>query len=554
MPLAALFPHLAGLTVRRVRQTIDLVTLDVAAEAATARCPACAQPSGHLHSRYTRRVADQPVAGRAVRIRFHVRRFRCRNLACSRATFVEQCPALVARSGRSSAPLQRQIADIGLTVGGRPGQRFAARRAIRVSRTTLLRLVGSRAQRGYRLPEPAIASPRVLGIDDFALKRGHRYGTIVIDLEAHRVLDLLPDRAADPVAAWLREHGHPEVICRDRGGDDAGARQGAPDAVQVADRFHLRQGSSRALERVLARHAVALRASVEEETGASGSADLPETTTGAGALATWAPPAAARVDPRRARRLARYEEVVALRQTGRSITAIGEAVGLSRPTVRKYLRAGSFPEWPARRTALGSGSGHATYLQQRWAEGCQDARRLWEELRARGFSGSPRMVQRAVSRWREGPAPRGRAAHRPRATTARPALRPPSPRQATWLLLAPPTALSVEQRAMGAQLLAAAPEVATALEAVEEFRRLVRARDRAALDPWFGQAEASGTPELRAFAANLRRDQAALEAALTYAWSSGQVEGQVTKIKLVKRQMFGRAKLDLLRKRMLLAA
>lgn len=261
-------------------------------------------------------------------------------------------------------------------------------------------------------------------------------------------------------------------------------------------------------------------------------------------------------DPRRDRRLACYRQVIALHQQGWSLTAISAHLRVARPTVRKYVNAGTFPEWPARRTKLSAGTTHATYLQARWCVGCRDATVLWQELRARGFTGSLRMVQRLVAGWRVKPARRGRAAHIPGPTPvpAPPQLRPPSPHQAVWLLLRPIAALEPAQQMMRARLLAAAPELQTALAMIEEFRGLVRERDGAAWAGWLRAAETSPVRELRSFATRLRADKAAIEAALAHRWSSGQVEGQVTKTKLVKRQMYGRAKFDLLRKRVLLAS
>ncbi len=177
-----------------------------------------------------------------------MRRFRCRNARCPRRTFAESAPQLTARYARHTLPLQGRLQDLGLTLGGRPGARFARRVGIRVSRTTLRRRVRS-------LPEPSMTAPRVLGVDDFALRRGHHYGTVLIDLERRRVVDVLPDRTAGTFATWLTEHGQPQFICRDRGGDYAsGARQGAPGATQIADRFHLARNSSDILEHILARH------------------------------------------------------------------------------------------------------------------------------------------------------------------------------------------------------------------------------------------------------------------------------------------------------------
>jgi transposase len=201
--------------------------------AAAARCPSCGRRSGRVHSRYTRPLADEPLGGRRVELHLQVRRFRCGAGACPRRTFAEQVPALAARRARRTVPLRRFLQDVGLTIGGRPGARFAERRAIAVSRMTLLRLVRA-------LPAPPVRSPRVLGVDDFALRRGYRYGTVLVDVAASEIVDVLPDRTAAALGTWLAARAAPQLICRDRGGEYArGACQGAPDAIQIADRFHL---------------------------------------------------------------------------------------------------------------------------------------------------------------------------------------------------------------------------------------------------------------------------------------------------------------------------
>jgi transposase len=537
MELATLLPHFAGVRITRAEVLPDEVIVEARVRAAGAPCPACRQRSRRVHSRYTRKIADRPIGERRVTVHLQVRRFRCCAAHCPRRTFAEQPRQLVARYARRSVPLEGCLRDIGLTLGGRPGARFAHRNGVATSRMTLLRRVRA-------LPEPAIVAPKVLGVDDFALRRGHHYGTVLTDLERRRIIDVLPDRTAEGLATWLREHGQPQFICRDRGGDYAsGARQGAPDATQIADRFHLARNSGEVLERLLARHPAAWRAAVTEAPPVGGGAE------------EAAAPLPVAPDPRRKRRLARYERVIALHQAGLSLTVIAREVGLCRPTVRKYVNAGGFPEWPARRTKLSAGTAHGAYLQARWEAGCRDATVLWAALRARGFTGGLRMVQRAVASWRVEPGRRGRAAKRagcvPAPAPARP--RPPSARQAVWLLLRPSEELEPAQQAMRERLLAAAPDVQAALPVLEAFRHMVRERDHRTLDGWLATAEASEVREVQAFAANLRRDLPAVAAALTHEWSSGPVEGQVTKIKLVKRLMYGRAKLDLLRKRVLLA-
>jgi transposase len=549
---SVLLPHFAGLHIANVCVSPDAVEVHAHRIAATARCPSCQRRSRRVHSRYTRRLADAPLGGRRVAVHLQVRRFRCAAQPCGRRTFVEQVPHLAGPRARRSVPLRRMLEDVGVTIGGRPGARFAARRTIAVGRMTLLRLVRA-------LPEPPVRSPTVLGVDDFALRRGRRYGTVLVDVGARALVDLVPERSATALTAWLTTREQPAIICRDRGGEYAsGARQGAPDAIQIADRFHLQQNTSQVLERILRRQATALRACVSQEVvpDATGNETPPAVPTASTTASTTASPTRQRSAPlHQDGRRAQYDAVVALHAQGHSLTAIAAQVGLSRPTVRTYVRAGRFPERSARRTLLSPGTTHGEYVRTRWQEGVQDAQVVWDELRTRGYRGTVRTVQRAVAAWREGPALRGRHTRRlpRRATPATWDHRPPSAAQAVWWLLRPVETLTAEEQQCRQRLLAAAPDVQVALDQLLAFRQLIHERDVSALAPWLRRAEASTVAEVRAFAASVRRDRAAVQAALDHAWSSGPVEGQVTKIKLVKRQMYGRANFDLLRRRLLLA-
>jgi transposase len=413
--------------------------------------------------------------------------------------------------------------------------------------------------------DPAAPTPRVLGVDDWARRRGQTYGTILVDLERHRPIDLLEDRTAESFEAWLRQHPGVEVIARDRGGAYAdGARKGAPKAVQVADRFHLLVNIGDALERLLARKHACLKeaaAAVSRLAAGAHASVEPEPTPVAPMPTVTRRQTRVEQDKqaRRARRLARYESIVELHQQGKSLRAIAEELRISRATVRRFIRADGFPEraaYPLRPTSL---TPYEPYLRERWAAGCQNARALWEEIQALGFRGALVTVRRCVGGWRVSPGRRGPTPRQGRPVDGKATPPPPkptrvlSPRQARWLLLRPVDDLRPEERTYRHELLQE-DEIQRGQNLTEAFGRLVRERDRAALMPWLSRAEESGLSEYREFAIVLRRDLAAVEAALTHEWSNGQAEGQINRLKMLKRQMFGRASLSLLRRRFLRAA
>ncbi len=494
--------------------------------------PAPVRPPGR-HSTYQRHLADLPWQGRVVELRVQVRRLRCVNAACPRAIFAERLPGVTLPKARRTVRLREAQTSIGLALGGEPGSRLAGKLAMPVSGDTLLRLVRAAGA------EP-ITPPRVLGVDDWAWRRGQRYGTILCDLEKNRVVDLLPDRSAAALAGWLERHPGVEVIARDRASAYAdGARQGAPEATQVADRWHLLTNMSDALRQVTDRCHARLRAAAKAAPAARK------------AKADAVPAALLRLPltkleqsqrDRLAARQVRFDQVVALRDRGLALDGIAAATGLSRSTVKRWLRRDSVPTWRKPRRA-GILDAHRGYLERRWREGCRNASALWRELRGRGFTGRPSVV----SRWAAGIRRRESVAAR------RPSpLRVPSGRRLARLLTTEPKELGPDDRRLFALVRTTTPELAEAAELAVAFARMVRDKDGGGgrLDGWLDAATASG---LASFARGLRQDLAAVRAALVLPWSTSPVEGQINRLKTIKRQMYGRAGFDLLRRRVLTA-
>ncbi len=537
----------ADLLVEQVLPTPDHLTILCRSRVTAPVCPGCGYPSSRRHSSYPRRLADLPWQGRRVQVEVQVRRLRCGRAGCTHRIFAERLPAAAGPYVQRTARLGGLQHHLGLALGGKAGARLAERIGTPVSGATLLRLV----RRGA--PETPSTAPRVLGVDDWAWKRGQRYGTVLVDLEHHAVVDLLPDREADSFAEWLRAHPGVEVIARDRGAGYAdGGRRGALDAVHVADRWHLLENCSAAVLEAVKRNSPALRAAAQPAAQHASSAPV-------AALMTVLPAADPNALPPMTsaqrlqyegwqRRVQVHGDVMRLHQQRVPVRHIARDLALSRNTVRRWVR-GERPE--LHRPRMHSLDPWRAVLERHWTEGCRNGAQLWRNLRDAGFKGGMRVVTEWANRRRlakpgrqHGPADVP-AAQPPARSTTYPA------RQVARMLTAELATIAEPDRAYVERLLALSPALATVRDLAQRFGAMIRARSADALTPWVADADNS---ELHGFAAGLRGDEQAVRAALTLPWSSGQVEGQITRLKLVKRQGYGRAKLDLLRARLIRAA
>ena len=549
--LTALFPHLAGLRVHRVEDIGHAVVISASCRPGKACCPRCGQESARVHGGYARMVADGAVGGRPVLIVLQVRRFRCRNPECPAVTFAEQAGGVSARYRRRSVPLLGVLAGFGLELAGRAAARLAGTLGIAVHSSTVLRLVAA-------TPEPEVtAAPEVLGVDDFALAKGQVYGTVLVDMRTGDVIDLLPDREAASFEAWLTAHPGAGIICRDRAGNYAeGARAGAPEAIQVADRWHLWHNLAEYAEKSVARH----RGCLTDQPGgddadgnhAPGIADALEQEPPGQELPGQA--AGAQVPPDgsldacgRERRLVtrtreRYAEIRGRLDAGESLSAISRVTGLDRKTVQRFARAGSAEELLGKATSRESKLDKFTpYLHQRWNEGVTDAAVLHAELREQGWAGSEQTVRRYVRPFRQALAAPG------------PALAVPKTRQITRWLLTRPDHLQAGEQAQLQAVRARCPHIDALAGHVTAFAEMMTARTGSRdLEAWLAAVEADDQAGLRSLAVGIRHDQQAVTNGLTLHWNSGKVEGTVNKIKMIKRQMYGRAGFDLLRKRVIL--
>jgi transposase len=549
--VAALLPptcrvHLTSVTVEQAS-----VRLQLTATAPTAACPCCAVSSSSIHSRYQRHLTDLPWGTRTVYLQLTVRKFLCRNPTCARRIFTERLPAFVAAYARNTHRVVAALRAIGLALGGNAGARLATRLRLPTSPATVLRLVRT-------APVPHAQTLQAVGVDEWAWRRGHRYGTILVDLVSHRVVDLLPDRSATSVAAWLARHPTVTTVCRDRSNLYAdGIRRGAPQAVQVVDRFHLVQNLRQVLETFLLDHRLALQDAAISRAMAltPGASPVPLTPMYRGRRRSPkpAPQEEAAQPPRHARWVAVYGAVRTLRARGTPIAAMARQLGISRPTVYAYLRRDT-PPGPRRLQRPPSArvlTPYVPYLIRRWRESGADSRQLWREIRALGFAHSARTVCRFITRLR-----RAREGGYAPEVHASPYTRPPGPsaRAVSFVMVCPAAHRSDDAQRYLEQLCAMDADIARAYRLSQAFLAVVRERRGADLEDWRAEAMHSGIGALARFARGLQDDFVAIKAGFTLEWSNGITEGQIHRLKLVKRQGYGRAGFALLQQRVLQAA
>jgi transposase len=537
MSIKPLFADPNLIHLERVLSEPDLITIIVKTKSKQALCPQCHSPSAYLHSRYIRRLADLPWLGVAVRVEVHARRLYCRHVECPQRIFCERIPTFVAPYARRTLRLNEALRLIGLAVGGEDGSRLAIALGMSVSPDTIIQRI-----RQIQLPKPH--APKVIGVDDWAKHKGQSYGTILVDLERRSTIDLLPDREASSLATWLKQNPGVEFISRDRAGAYAeGARQGAPSAIQIADRWHLSLNMTEAVERFLNNKHSCLREAVNLVNTAAGAAASPQVSI----------PVAKRpskVELWNERRQATHERVWRLHREGASIHAISRELRMHRRTVRMLLRAETCPERAAPSRRPSRIDRHLEYLSGRWAEGCHNSAQLHREIRSRGYRGSDSSVRHFVARWRAAlPDRQKRTRTGPKSPTPETKSKKivASARRATWLLLREGEKLEGEERAFVEHLVRASPEIAEARLLAQEFNRILKQRDQTAFPGWMERASQSRIPEIKSVAAGIERDRAAVVAALAYQWSNGTTEGHINRLKTLKRAMYGRAKFDLLR-------
>jgi len=431
---------------------------------------------------------------------------------------------------RQTARTSEIVSIVGYIAGGLPGQRLLARLSISTSDDTVLRRLKQRSA-------PDVQRVQNVGVDDWAWRKHQTYGTIFVDLDLHRVIGLLPDRSSETMANWLRRHPEVATVSRDRCGLYAeGASIGAPQAQQVADRFHLILNLSAAMERVLEERSreLVLPPVKEEVPPTPEPVPVCETTSEDTLIAC------SRSELRRQRRLDRYNEVIALFVAGHSQAAISRMLGMERKTIRRWLRRGQFPERKPAHRPPSRVTEFTEYLQQRWTEGCHNASRLYREICQKGYNGKRSMVAKFVADWRsKGPSKRASSSEKI------------SPKHAAILVTRAADKMTAEQQTLLERITVQCPDVYDLRNIALAFRSAMKAENAGPLLDWIRKAKHCEFGGVVRFAYGLQKDISAVTAAVELKWSTGQVEGQINRLKMIKRQMYGRAGFSLLRARVL---
>ncbi|HGD9222646.1 TPA: ISL3 family transposase, partial [Escherichia coli] len=498
----------------------DGITLHLHGKRKTAQCPECSKRSDSVHSSRQRRIQHLPCSGQTLWLVFSVRHWYCRNPVCSRKIFAESLAPFAGSHQQSSQALQNLQRQLGLIAGGEAGKRAATAVGLRCSADTLLRRV-------INTPGTKQSGAPHVGIDEWAWHRGHRYGTLIVNLDTHRPLVLLPGRDQRTLATWFRKYPEIQVVSRDRSGVYAtAAREGAPQARQVVDRWHLLKNIGDALERMMYRHIPLIRL-VASELSPKKSPE-PELSVPAASLRR---PERLKQQTRK-KRHQRWTEVMALHNKGCSFREISRITGLSRVTVSRWVRSGTFPEMSTRPPKRGLLDPWREWLKEQRESGNYNASRIWREMVARGFTGSETIVRDAVAKWRKD--------WIPQVTTA--ARLPSVSRVSRWLM---PWRIIRGEENYASRFISLMcekePELKIAQQLVLEFYRILKTQNKSQLSSWFTRVHESGSAELRRVAAGMEADAAAICEAISSRWSNGVVEGHVNRLKMLKRQMYGRA-------------
>lgn len=494
-----------------------------------ANCPICKMESARIHSTYTRHPSDLAWAEYPVHLEIITKRYFCQNTDCPKRTFAERFPDYLAWYARRTDRVIQKQQRIGVNVCAIIAEKLLRMEQIRISDTSINRLIRN-------LPEPDAYPIRVLGVDDWAKRKRLRYGTILVDLERGQVVDLLQERTAEPLVKWLENHPGIEIITRDRSQTYAGAiSRGAPNASQVADRWHLIKNASDALVKILQQEHSLIKKQFDSEPKPAQRDDIQVSNERLESELTKA-------EQKRKQRMKMVGDLYLL---GWSRKKIANKINIHPRTVRRYLRS-PIPK-RNRRQRSRTVDPYIPYLLRRWNEGCHNGSTLFIEIQKQGFRGQATMVRKFLQPFRKNLFNLEKDGN-PSVSTV---FETPSSQTIAYWILKKPEDRKEEHEKIIEQIKSVLPKLALTITQARAFASMIRKQHTDELDTWIKVVEQSSYRIWKNFATGIQKDKAAVQMSIISAWSNGPTEGHVNRLKCIKRQMYGRANDDLLRMRVL---
>ena len=523
-------PLPSTLSIDVIEQDAQTLFVHLHATTLTVPCPRCGTSGSYVHSHYHRTVADVSCGGQRLLLKLLVRKWVCAEVSCSQRIFAERFPDFVQTYARMTDRLREALQYVGTTISGEDGARLFSHLAMPTTGKTIIRHV-------LQMPLPQDTPIRVAGVDEWAWKKGSHYGTILVDLEKHRVAALLPDRSTDTTAAWFAAHPEVEIVSRDRGKIfREAASRGAPQAQQITDQFHLQKNFGEDLEGFFRHHETILKTAARQLAGKAPA--LPKE-----------PGVQAKAEQARKRRHAknvrRHNQIWKLFRAGHRIDEIAQIVGVGSRSIYRALEHEQPPPRQRRSRAHTLVDPYLSYLSDRWNSGCHQAVQLYEEIMAQGYTGSLRTIERIVAQSRP---------HKTKLVSRQTVMlaKVPSPRNTALMMVRSPEHRTEEQTAFINQICQSNATIATAFSLTQTFGQLLRQRQGLTqLEHWKTTVRESGIVELIRFVDGLADDAVAIANACTQSWSNGMVEGFNHKVKLIKRTSYGQAGFPLLQRRIL---
>ena len=496
MRLEELYPLTGFVLTRIIKNSSGIVLLEASSTSRSAICPYCHALSCKRHSTYIRKPCALPCSDTSIQLALNVQRYFCLNPACNHRTFAERIPAIAHFYARQTIQLEALLKIVAFEMSAETASRVFKSLKIQVSPDRILRLIRKTVCiQGQEV--------RVLGVDDWAFKKGQNYGTLLVDLEKHPAIELLSDRTQNTLCEWLQKHPEIQIISRDRSFEyKAGIEAGSPQAIQIVDRWHLLHNLQEKLQEIIPNQL----AKKKSETGRTETSSYPK-------------------------RKKYFELVNQLHARGFSQRRITRILGISRGTVRRYLEEPDVPKWYPRKQAPSHLDVYENYLRLRWQSGSRDISQLWKELQQKGYMGKRKSVAEYLQRFRaQTPF---RSAH-----------------QLAWIFMKDANRLQEEEKLYLMTLFIGNQKLQEIYELAQSFQTMLSKHVPDMLDDCLIQMENSGVKKLQNFALGLRQDYDAVKAALSYDWSNGQVEGQcmgVSRAEFVgevrlERQVFGKAR------------